>query len=209
MRVAIFSDVHGNAVGLDASWLTKHTGRRDGSLMPVRLVVLDLDLTLWDHRNVTGLVRPFRRVDDETIEDQGEVRVTLFPGVRALLEGLRERGLIIACASWNDPQAVEEIFDLLELGHYFDHRKVEPHPHKQLTISALFAELAEGGISLAPDQVLYVDDRTLHLDAVRAAVGPIRFLQYGVDIRSLDEILRYLDRAEASPALPAGTERST
>jgi len=160
----------------------------------VRLVILDLDLTLWDHWNVTALARPFRRISDEAVEDERGVRVSLYPGVRWLLDSLRTRGLIIACASWNDPQPVEEIFNLLDLGHYFDYRKVEPHPHKQQTISALFAELAASGVRLAPDEVLYVDDRTIHLDAVREAVGPIRFLQYGVDIQSLDEVLRYLDQ---------------
>lgn len=168
--------------------------------MSVRLVILDLDLTLWDHRNVTALARPFRRVGDDAIEDQSGVRVSLFPGVRPLLDGLRERGFIVACASWNDPPAVEEIFDLLNLGHYFDHKKVEPHPHKQQTIGALLSELASSGITLSPDEVLYVDDRTIHLDAVRATVGPIRFLQYGVDIRSLDEVLVYLDRTGSNPS---------
>jgi magnesium-dependent phosphatase-1 len=162
--------------------------------MPIRLVILDLDLTLWDHRNVTALVRPFRRIGDDAIEDQSGVRVTLFPGVRTLLDGLRERGLIVACASWNDPRPVEEIFDLLNLGHYFHHKKIEPHPHKQQTIGALFGELAASGITLAPDEVLYVDDRRIHLDAIREAVGPVRFLQYGVDIKGLDEVLAYLDR---------------
>ncbi len=168
--------------------------------MPVRLVILDLDLTLWDHRNVTALVRPFRRVGDDAIADQDGVRVSLFPGVRPLLDGLRDRGLIVACASWNDPRPVEEILDLLHLGHYFDHKKVEPHPHKQQTVSALFSELAEAGVRLAPEEVLYVDDRTIHLDAVRAAVGPIRFLQFGVDIRTLDEVLAYLDQERAGGA---------
>ncbi len=168
--------------------------------MPIRLVILDLDLTLWDHKNVTALVRPFRRIDDDAIEDQSGVRVTLFPGVRTLLDGLRERGLIVACASWNDPRPVEEIFDLLNLGHYFDHKKVEPHPHKQQTVSALFSELAASGVTLSPDEVLYVDDRRIHLDAIHAAVGPIRFLQYGVDTRSLDEVLVYLDRTGSNPS---------
>jgi magnesium-dependent phosphatase-1 len=163
--------------------------------VPVRLVILDLDLTLWDHRNVTALSRPFARAGDDSVEDRQGVRVSLFPGVRQLLDGLRERGLIIACASWNDPGPVEEIFGLLRLSHYFDHKKVEPHPNKQHTIGALLAELAAADVVLAPDEVLYVDDRTLHLAAVRAEVGPIRFLQYGVDVATLEAILRYLDAA--------------
>lgn len=163
--------------------------------MSVRLVVLDCDLTLWDHRDVTSLARPFRRVASDAIEDQTGVRVTLFPEVRPLLDGLRRRGLIIACASWNEPQPVDEIFSLLRIDHYFDHKRVEPHPEKHRTIVALLHELAARGTALAPEQVLYVDDRRIHLDAIRTAVGPIRFLHYGVDITSLDEVLAYLDQA--------------
>lgn len=168
--------------------------------VPVRLVILDLDLTLWDHRNVTALARPLERVGDDAVEDRQGVRVSLFPGARRLLDGLRERGLIIACASWNNPGPVEEIFGLLGLSPYFDHKKVEPHPHKQHTIGALLAELKAAGVALTPDEVLYVDDRTIHLPAVRAAVGPIRFLQHGVDVATLEDILRYLDRIGASEA---------
>lgn len=170
--------------------------------MAIRLVVLDCDLTLWDHPNVTALALPLRRAEDDAVEDQAGVRVRLFPGVRRALEGLRARGLIVACASWNEPRPVDEIFALLELGRYFDHRKVEPHPHKDRTIGALLGELRDLGVALAPDQVLYVDDRRLHLDAIRAAVGEIRFLQYGVDIRSLDEVLAYLDGGGSADAHP-------
>jgi magnesium-dependent phosphatase-1 len=163
------------------------------SVVPIRLVILDCDRTLWDHGDVTRLARPFRRVGPDAVEDQAGVRVSLFPETRPLLAGLRQRGLIVACASWNEPQPVHEIFTLLEIGAYFDHRKVEPHPDKHLTIGALLAELARGGVVLNPFQVLYVDDRRIHLEAVRSAVGPVRFLQYGVDIRKLTDVLDYLD----------------
>jgi len=163
--------------------------------MAVRLVVLDCDLTLWDHRNVSALARPFQRVGEDVVEDQHGVRVALFPQVRTLLEGLRQRRMIVACASWNEPAFVDEIFAALNLGRYFDHKKVEPHPEKHRTIAALLDELAARGVRLEPDEVLYVDDRRIHLDAINETVGAIGFLQYGVDIRALDEVLEYLDRA--------------
>ena len=118
-----------------------------------------------------------------------------------MLEGLRARGLIVACASWNDPEPVDEIFSLLDLGRYFDYKKVERHPHKERTISALLRELAGSGTAPAADEVLYVDDRPIHVDAIRAAVGPVRFLQYGADIHALEEVLGYLDRAQREPSL--------
>lgn len=163
--------------------------------MGVRLVILDLDLTLWDHRNVTGLARPFRRAGGDAVTDQAGVRVSLYPGVRALLDGLRERNLIIAAASWNDLDVIQEIFDLLGIGHYFDHKMVEPHPNKERLVAALFRDLEAAGQTFAPYEVLYVDDRRIHVDAIHAAVGPIRFLQFGVDIQRPDDVLAYLDGA--------------
>lgn len=161
--------------------------------MSVRLVILDLDLTLWNHRNVTGLARPFQSAGDDAVVDQTGVRVSLFPGVRTLLDGLRERSMIVAAASWNEPDAVQEIFDLLDLNHYFDHKKVEPHPNKERLVAALFRDLEAAGRRVRPSEALYVDDRRIHLDAIHATVGPIRFLQFGVDIKQPGEILSYLD----------------
>ncbi|MGQ0548988.1 MAG: magnesium-dependent phosphatase-1 [Armatimonadota bacterium] len=163
--------------------------------MSVSLVILDLDLTLWDHRNVTGLARPFQSAGEDAVVDQTGVRVNLYPGVRRLLEGLRARQMIIAAASWNEPDAVQEILDLLDLDRYFDHKKVEPHPNKERLVAALLRDLEAAGRSLSPSEVLYVDDRRIHLDAIHAAVGPIRFLQFGVDVQRLDDVLAHLDRA--------------
>ena len=163
--------------------------------MSVRLVILDLDLTLWDHRNVTGLARPFQSAGDDAVVDQTGVRVSLYPGVRTLLDGLRARKMIVAAASWNEPDAVQEIFDLLHLNHYFDHKKVEPHPNKERLVAALFRDLEATGSRVDPSEALYVDDRRIHLDAIYSTVGPIRFLQFGVDIQRPDDVLAHLDRA--------------
>lgn len=169
-----------------------HAGK-DGLDVTVRLVILDCDLTLWNHPNVTALRRPFQRDGEDAVRDQDGVRVALYPGVRRLLDGLRARRLLVAAASWNRPEPVDEIFALLGLAPYFDLKKVEPHPHKERLVAALVADLAARGLALRPDEILYVDDRRIHLDAIHAAVGPVRFLQMGHDIERPDEVLAYLD----------------
>jgi predicted phosphatase len=60
-------------------------------------------------------------------------------------------------------------------------------------VAALVADLAARGLALRPDEILYVDDRRIHLDAIHAAVGPVRFFQMGHDIERPDEVLAYLD----------------
>ncbi len=169
--------------------------------MAVRLVILDCDLTLWNHANVTALRPPFERDGEDAVRDQDGVRVALYPGVRRLLDGLRARRVLVAAASWNRPEPVDEIFALLGLEPYFDLKKVEPHPHKERLVAALIADLAARGCILQPDEILYVDDRRIHLDAIYATVGPVRFLQMGHDIQRPDEVLGHLDAlgVEAAP----------
>ncbi len=161
--------------------------------MAIRLVIFDCDLTLWDHRNVSGLRLPFRKVDAETVADADGVQVRLFPGVREVLAAIHDHGLIMSVASWNQPEHVFSIFDLLGLSSYFTRPKVEPHPYKERTIAALFQELRADGFPLRPEEVLYVDDRTLHFERVREAVGPVHILQAGVDFTHFTDVLTYLD----------------
>src|SRR5205807_1277147 len=71
--------------------------------MGIRLVIFDCDLTLWDHRNVSGLRLPFRKVDAEAVADADGVQVRLFPGVREVLAAIHDQGLLMSVASWNQP----------------------------------------------------------------------------------------------------------
>jgi len=163
--------------------------------MAIKLVVLDCDGTLWDHLDVSSLALPFRQVSPDSVEDAQGVRVTLFGGTRALLEGLRQRGIVISAASWNPPEPVFQIFHLLDIGRYFRHPQVEFHPDKAAMISRLLQTLAAEGVVLQPSEVLYVDDRTLHIEHVRQVVGDVHFLQMGVDIAGPEGVLAYVDNA--------------
>jgi len=163
-----------------------------GAGMAVRLVIFDCDRTLWDHPNVSELALPFRRVDAETVEDARGARVRLAPGAREVLDGLRRRGVVISVASWNHPEPVAAVFELLGLTGYFTRPKVEFHPYKEKTIAALLEELAGDGLVLRPEEVLVVDDRLVHLRRVRRFIGPVRTLQPGVDIADLRQVLAHL-----------------
>ncbi len=173
--------------------------------MTVKLVILDLDRTLWDHHNVTELQAPFTGIDAETVTDATGVRVRLQPGARALLDTLRERGILISTASWNEPAPTFAILETLGLRDYFVHPKVEFHPYKERMVTALVQELSEEGVRLRPEEILYVDDRALHLRRVRRAVGPVQTLQAGVDIRDLHDVIDYLDRGDPASAHSAVT----
>lgn len=161
--------------------------------MAVKLVIFDCDRTLWDHPDVSELRPPFRKVAEDAVEDAHGERVQLFAGTRTALEALRAREILISVASWNQPEPVFAIFDLLTLDQYFTQPKVEFHPHKDHMVRDLLAELAAEGITLHPEEILFVDDNPAHLDAVRAAIGPLRTLQMGAEIDDPLDVLTHLD----------------
>lgn len=171
--------------------------------MTVKLVILDLDRTLWDYHNVTELRAPFTAIDAQTVADATGVQVRLQPGARELLDTLRERGILISIASWNEPAPAFAILEALRLRDYFVHPKVEFHPYKERMVSDLVRELSAEGIHVRPEEILYVDDRALHFRRVRQAVGPIQTLQAGVEIRDPRDVIGYLDREEPASANPA------
>lgn len=157
--------------------------------MAIRLVILDCDRTLWEHEDVSTLRLPFTRIDDQTVRDARGTRVRLAPGARELLEGLRTRGTLISICSWNRPEPVFAILDLLGLTGFFVRPNVEFHPHKDRMIADLLAELAAEGTVLRPDEVLFVDDNPAMLTRVRDGVGTVRTLRAGVEVRDLRDVL--------------------
>ena len=167
--------------------------------MAVRLAIFDCDRTLWDHHNVSDLRLPFRKLDEDTVEDAGGIQVRLFPGVRQVLQVLREQGVLCSIASWNQPEPVAAILDLLGLSGYFTHAKVEFHPYKERMIGALLDELTAEGVVIWPEDVLFVDDRIVHLNRVRRMVGPVQTLQSGVDFTDFRDVLRAVGITGAVP----------
>lgn len=160
--------------------------------MGIKLVVFDADKTLWSHSNVSDLTLPFKLVRRGVISDANGETFHLFEGIVRVLEELQNRNVIVALASWNKLQQVEEALRLFEIDKFFKFVKAEFHPKKHLLIEAILSELSQKGVRIRPVEILYVDDRTLHLKQVRRTVGPLRFLHMWVDAKTPAGILEHL-----------------
>lgn len=113
--------------------------------MAIKLVILDADRTLWDHRDVSAMVRPFRLSDRDVLVDSTGNKVRLLRGVRDFLERLKERGLAASIASWNLPGPVMEALQLLALDTYFTNSVVEMHPEKHEMIRKILSKFETQG----------------------------------------------------------------
>jgi len=165
----------------------------EGEGLGFRLVVLDADMTLWSHPDISSLTLPFRKVDDNSLVDAKGEALRLFDGVRGLLKGLKERGLIVSLVTWNKPEQVDEAIRLLEIDKFFKFVEVEFTPDKHLLIARILARLSEKGVQLESHEILYVDDNTRHLKDIYDKVGRVIFLQMWKDVKEPREILTYID----------------
>ena len=158
----------------------------------IRLVVFDADGTLWEHGDISSLTPPFDSIDEGVLVDRNGVELRLFPHVKELLEELKARGVIVSMASWNKPEPVFEALRQFGIADYFAHPKVEFHPNKHKMMKKLLADLAAEGTAVKPEEILYVDDQTRHIEKVRKEIGAVKFLQFGIDIAKITDVLKFL-----------------
>ncbi|NJD98389.1 magnesium-dependent phosphatase-1 [Thermococcus sp. LS1] len=155
----------------------------------MKLLVLDLDGTLWDHEDASLLMLPYEFYDDYLVDAYGE-ELHLFPGVREFIEWASER-FILSIASWNLEEKVRPILEGFGLWNYFLFPKIEGHPDKANMILTTLWQLKSIGYEI--EEVIYVDDRTLHLDKVLSKVPNVDFIHMWVDIKSFDELRKLLE----------------
>ncbi|MFB0560157.1 MAG: magnesium-dependent phosphatase-1 [Candidatus Lokiarchaeia archaeon] len=164
--------------------------------MPIKLVVFDVDDTLWN-ASVTFasfLKPPIRLIETNELTDSRDAGVKLFPGVRETLKSLQEKGILISIASLNDPEPnlVMECFKLFGIADYFIYPQIN-HKGKNRNIKAILKLLKErDGIEINYSEVLFVDDQELNLKSVRKGCPGINALHLGSDINSISQILKLL-----------------
>ena len=104
-------------------------------------------------------------------------QVTLFDGVRPLLEQLRARGHLLAVATGKSRQGLNEVLELADLRRTFDATRTadetagKPHP---LMLHELMAEL-----DVPPERVLMIGDTTHDLIMARNAACASVGVAYG------------------------------
>ena len=157
------------------------------------LLLLDLDGTLWDHLDVSALKPPFKLVQPGVIADSNGAHLRIYRYMIELAVWARRSGGIVASLSWNVPYNALEALRTLRVDSVFDYHLIEPHPWKGRILSKFLSMLyMERRIAIPPGRIIYFDDRDIHLDDIRRAVGPVNYVKSNSDCKNFEECKRLI-----------------
>jgi magnesium-dependent phosphatase-1 len=121
--------------------------------------------------------------------DSTGVEVRLYPDAPYVLSRLNEMGIVVSAASWNETRIGMMALEAFGIGRYFFEPQIEPHPNKHIMIRRLIDKLSSNGTKVSPGDILYVDDRDIHIHDIWRYVGPINFVRMWRDAKSHVDIL--------------------
>jgi len=150
-----------------------------------KIVFLDLDGTVWSSLDISAQKPPFRKVSENKIVDFEGLPIELNFGVKEFLIWARRNRLKVYSLSWNIPEIAIEALKAFEIFEMFDGHFIEYHPYKGMLMKKALNNL---GLDVKPCQIVYVDDRDMHLENVRKEVGNVVFIQIGVDVKHFLEL---------------------
>ncbi|KAM7283610.1 magnesium-dependent phosphatase 1 isoform X1 [Ixodes scapularis] len=150
-----------------------------------KLIVFDLDNTLWPFCVDTHVTPPFRKEGTGKIYDRHGKRVNVFPDVPAMLECLTSQRYLLGLASrTDDPDAARELVTILDWNKYFPYQEI--YPGCKITHFKRFHQQT----GLPYKQMLFFDDELRNIHDVSTLGVTCIHVQRGMSHGHLEQGLR-------------------
>lgn len=156
------------------------------------LLLMDLDGTLWDHKDVSSTHPPFTKINDLTIRDKvGEI-ITVNEGAIDFLQWARANDAVISSLSWNNEDMATEAINALGLVDIFDFLAIAPNPDKSKLLENLLAKLRTNEVDIEQSRFVYLDDRDIHIGAIVKKFPDIIFVHMWESVSNFEQVKRII-----------------
>ncbi|XP_006012405.1 magnesium-dependent phosphatase 1 [Latimeria chalumnae] len=92
-----------------------------------RLVVFDLDYTLWPFWVDTHVDPPFHMASNDKVVDQAGRHIKLYKEVPDILKSVQAEGMAVAAASrTGETKGANQLLELFNLNQYFSYKEIYP-----------------------------------------------------------------------------------
>jgi predicted phosphatase len=111
--------------------------------------------------------------------------------VPKILPELVQRGVLISLASYNHTIPLMRTLEAFGISNYFQHPVVEWNGRKDKMLRTILRSFTQAGYLVSPETTLFIDDDYRGLYRRQMASIGIHFLQKGVDILDLNDLLNH------------------
>lgn len=153
--------------------------------MPPRLIVFDLDYTLWPFYVDSHVTPPLRKESNGKIVDAHGRKVQVYPDVPRMLERLKRENYTLGIASrTEDPETATQLIGLLDWNKYFAYQEI--YPGCKVTHFNRFASKSR----IPYTDMLFFDDEYRNIRDVSKLGVTCIHAEHGMSDRTLEEGLR-------------------
>ncbi len=152
-----------------------------------KLVVFDLDFTLWDAGGTwcDCTNPPYKKVNNLVIDASGS-KIKLYPDVLNILNNLKEQNIAMALASRTSaPSWAKQLLNLLDIEYYFEHQEIYPGSKVQH-----FSQLQKAsGISYS--EMIFFDDEMRNISEVGSLGVHAVYVENGINGYLVNQALNH------------------
>ncbi len=159
------------------------------------VVFMDLDGTVWDHLDVSITDPPYRKISNDSIEDEKGVRLSLLPGAVDFVDWVRLNGGIISTCSWNIYDKAMGALVAFDIANKFDYHKISMSPRKDLAMEEIIRQLNGKGVRIENNLIFYLDDRDIHMKEIAARFPGLTFFHMWKKVRSFEEVKKKISES--------------
>lgn len=158
----------------------------------IKIVVFDIDDTLWYSVAAPDAIKRFERLDDDRVADHTGFAQQLMPNAREVLDILKEKGYILAIATMGPEDQVRSFMEGFGIEGYFNFEiSAFEREDKGEKIAKILADVNEI-TDVAPGEMVYVDDNLGYLNAAKKRFPELKCVlawSFREDMKTLNEVL--------------------
>ncbi|MEX2684527.1 MAG: HAD-IIIC family phosphatase [Candidatus Sigynarchaeota archaeon] len=133
----------------------------------VKIVVFDVDDTLWHGIDDSRAIGRFQRIDDRRVSDGDGHAQEIVPNAKVVLEKLRSQGYRLALATMGPEDQVRLFTRAFGIESFFDFDlSAFDREDKADKIERILCKAANDDPDISPSQLVFVDDNPAYLAAV-------------------------------------------
>ncbi|MGC8565662.1 MAG: magnesium-dependent phosphatase-1 [Thermoplasmata archaeon] len=156
------------------------------------LLAMDLDGTVWDHLDISSVQPPYIRIDEGIIENTKGIKIKVYKEAIDFIKWSKNNGAIVTSLSWNITKYAMEALKVLGIENLFDYHLIEYHPEKYKLLLKLLKELENKGIKILPKNIVYIDDRDIHINDIKKYIGDIIFIWMWKNTKNYDDVKKII-----------------